>query len=229
MTMKGGPTCSNKSATDYPALSECHVAGVRLFADRCELLRSLNLPEGAMIAEVGVSRGEFSEFLIRHFEPRKFVAFDTFMMHEWPDCWGTPTDVFLGGTTHLECFLRRMKPYIDCVSIEVGPSCIALAGQMESSFDLIYIDALHDQKSVKVDADLSARILKPRGVLVFNDYVLFDPFVGVHYGVVQTVNDMVVNQGWKVVVFAWTSTCFAILQFVETIGMNNHINVLSVL
>ena len=40
----------------------------------------------------------------------------------------------------------------------------------ESSFDLIYVDGWHDAPAVLFDAMLSWEILKPGGVLVFDDY-----------------------------------------------------------
>lgn len=186
----------------WPTLSREHVDGARLFANRQEMVAALGVRRGGVIAEVGVGRGDFSEFLVRNLQPAAFVAFDTFTMDGWPHAWGTPTSEYLGGMSHRDCFLDRMRPFEDRLSLEVGPSRETLARQAPARFDLIYIDAQHDYESVLADACLAAAALKPDGFLVFNDYVLFDSFIGEHYGVVQVVNDMVVNQNWKVAGFA---------------------------
>lgn len=149
-------------------------------------MAALGVRQGGVIAEVGVARGEFSEFLVRSLEPREFVAFDTFTMDEWPHAWGTPTTEYLGGMSHRECYLDRMRPFEDRLSVQVGPSRETLARQAPDTFDLIYIDAQHDYESVLVDARLAAAALRPDGFLVFNDYLLFDPFSGQYYGVVQS-------------------------------------------
>src|SRR5271169_6191736 len=103
----------------WPALSWRHVAGARLFANREDLAASLAIRRDPVIAEIGVARGEFSEFLVRHFAPAKFVAFDTFTMDEWGDCWGTPANDYLGGMTHLDCYRDRIRTFGNCVSLEV--------------------------------------------------------------------------------------------------------------
>jgi hypothetical protein len=186
---------------DYPTLAREHVSGARLFADRCDLVASLPLPRNPVIAEIGVAKGDFSEFLIKVLQPQKFVAFDTFEMHKAPEAWGTPTNILFEGMTHLEYFRRRFASVADRLVIEVGPSRVTLAEQVKDSFDLIYIDAMHDYEGVKSDAEQSARILRPNGILVFNDYIMFDHRLAVPYGIIPVVNEMVVNQGWVIVGF----------------------------
>jgi hypothetical protein len=200
----------------WPPLSREHVDGARLFADREEMVAALGVRRGGVIAEVGVGRGEFSEFLVRNLEPGEFVAFDTFTMDEFPHVWGTPTTEYLDGMSHRDCYLDRMRPFEDRLSLEVGPSRETLARQAPARFDLIYIDAQHDYESVLADASLAAAALRPDGFLVFNDYLLFDPFVGQYYGVVQVVNDMVVNQNWKVAGFALEQQMFCDIAIYRT-------------
>ena len=42
------------------------------------------------------------------------------------------------------------------------------------SFDLIYIDADHRCDAVLADAALSLQILRPNGILIWDDYQLYD-------------------------------------------------------
>src|SRR5580693_10296724 len=63
----------------YPALRQSDVENAKLLADRYELIKWLAKHNRyAVIAEIGVARGDFSEFLMDAFRPSSFVAFDTF-------------------------------------------------------------------------------------------------------------------------------------------------------
>ena len=46
------------------------------------------------------------------------------------------------------------------------------------SFDLIYSDADHRCDAVLADAALSLRILRPNGILIWDDYQLYDLWIG---------------------------------------------------
>jgi hypothetical protein len=195
-------------AADYPTLTREHVAGARLFADRKDLILSLPIPQGGIIAEVGVARGDFSEFLLTQCRPTKFVAFDTFTLDKESTIWGIDPAVYFGGLSHLEYYKRRFASWGDTVIVEVGVSHTGLARYCQREFDLIYIDAGHDYESVKRDTDLSTRLMKDTGVLVFNDYTMYDHFTNSQYGVVQAVNELIVHQGWRVTGFALERNMF---------------------
>jgi hypothetical protein len=196
--------------TDIPTLKARHLCNAALFADRYDLIRSLApLLRGGEIAELGVSRGDFSAFLMETLEPRLFVGFDIFNMHEYPELWGIPSRVFFEGKTHLEFFRDRFRDRGSQVLTEVGLSHVQLSNYPDDYFDMIYIDADHSYEGVKRDAQISVKKLKKTGVLIFNDYTMFDPiFANVPYGVVRAVNEMVVNEGWRVIGFAFERNMF---------------------
>ncbi len=54
---------------------------------------------------------------------------------------------------------------------------------------------------VEFHAQEAARIVKPDGTLIFNDYTMADQLTRAMYGVVHAVNELVVSTGWKVVGF----------------------------
>jgi Methyltransferase domain len=193
---------------DYPALTREHVAGAHLFADRKDLILSLPIPQGGIIAEVGVARGDFSEFLLAQCRPRKFVAFDSFTLDQESTVWGTDPAVYFNGLSHLEYYKRRFASWGNTVIVEAGLSHTGLARYSQREFDLIYIDAGHDYESVKRDTDLSTRLVKDTGVLVFNDYTMYDHFTNSQYGVVPAVNELIVHQGWRVAGFALEKNMF---------------------
>jgi len=192
----------------YPTLSPKEVNGARLFADRESMIEGLGLPKGGVVAEIGVLRGDFSEFLIGKLSPRTFVGFDTFNAHEHPAIWGIPSSEFFEGLTQLEYVRRRLSKYGDTVTLEPGASKRTLPKYARRSFDLVYIDASHDYTDVKNDAHWASLMAKKDGILVFNDYILFDHLAMVPYGIVPVVNTMLVSEGWQVVGFAFQHQLF---------------------
>jgi hypothetical protein len=189
----------------YPTLESKHLDNARLFASREDLISSMQSVEGGVIAEVGVAHGVFSEYLLNELRPRKFVAFDIFTMHEWDTYLGTPVNILLNNMTHLDYYRRKFADRQNQVVIEVGRSDSTLAKYPDKSFDLIYVDADHSYENVKQDADLAKATLADNGILVFNDYIQFNYIQGVRYGVVRAVNELIINDDWRVCGFALQS------------------------
>ena len=189
-TAKRAASCPSK---EFPALEPRHLAGARLFANREALVASLPLAPAGAIAEIGVARGDFSEFLLSALQPARFVAFDIFTMHDVRSRRGRREIAY-----NSEFYRRRFAARGDQVAIEVGPSSDALARYPDQSFDLIYVDAGHDYASVERDAALAMQKAKPGGFLVFNDYIMFDHLIDMPYGIVPVVNDIVVRENLKV-------------------------------
>lgn len=191
-----------------PALTSQHLADARLYANRVDMLAAIGCPRHGVICEVGVAMGDFSVRMMELLEPSQFVAFDIFTMHRSPSHWGRKSKEIFGSLTHEEFYRRRMAPYGDRVVLERGWSHEMLARYPDRHFDLIYLDAEHVFENVRKDAERAARKIKPGGLVVFNDYTLYDPFLKVRYGVVEAVNQMVTAGGWKVVGFALEHNMF---------------------
>ena len=188
--------------TDYPALEAKHLDNPRFFANRNDLISSLRPGEGGVIAEIGVAHGDFSEFLLDELRPRQFVAFDVFNMENWvpKKQWSIER---LNNMTHLEFYRQRFCDRGDQVKIEVGPSYLQIANYKDKYFDLIYIDGDHSYDTVKKDLELARVKLRDDGMIVLDDYIMFDHHHYQPYGVVQTVNEFIVaNDDWKVCGFA---------------------------
>lgn len=180
---------------EIPAIRPEHVRNASLYANREDMIAHLPIQKGGVVAEVGVAMDTFSKVLIDNLKPRKFVAFDIFTMHEFPD-------QRFDDLTHEEYYRRKMADYLDILYIEEGPSHITMAKYPAREFDLIYLDAAHRYEMVRGDAELASRMLKPEGILVFNDYINGNIYRNIHYGVIQVVNELVVNEGWNVIGYA---------------------------
>jgi hypothetical protein len=183
---------------DVPAIRPESVIGAKLYADRCHMLKDLGIPRGATIAEIGVAHGEFSDFLIREFAPSHFYALDTFDMEKIPVIWGTPQEVLFHGKTHYNFYCDRFANLKDRMTVMRGPSAVTAPTLPNASLDMIYLDAQHLYEAIALDAAVSAGKIKRDGVLVFNDYVLYDPFIQAEYGVVPVVNEMLDSGQWRV-------------------------------
>ena len=189
--------------TDYPRLESKHFDHARLFANREDLISSMQSVVGGVIAEVGVARGDFSVYLLNELRPRKFVAIDIFTLHEQPLVGaGLQSSKYLDNMTHLDYYKKRFAERGDQMVIEVGRSNICLSKYPDKFFDLIYVDAGHSYEDVKQDANMAGIKLADNGIIVFNDYTMFDLFLGSFYGVVQAVNELIVSGAWQVCGFA---------------------------
>lgn len=157
------------------------------------------MPQGGVVAELGVMTGDFSEIMIRTLQPRKFVAFDLFTAHTVPQIWSKPSSQVFAGLSHLDFYRRRFASLKERLVIEVGLTRDTLPKYANGEFDLVYIDAGHDYANVKSDAEWSARMIRQTGLLIFNDYVVFDHIGNSWFGIVPVVNTMIVERGWHVV------------------------------
>lgn len=193
---------------DFPELSSEHISGAKLYANRFDLVTDLKIRQSPIVAEIGVALGTFSKFMIERFKPTQFHAFDLFQIHQDATLWGKPTIEVLGGRTHLDFYRREMINSPATVLTHEGLSSNTLPKIPNSFFDLIYIDAAHTYDEVRADAELSASKLNRDGILIFNDYIMYDPFIKSEYGIVPVVNEMIVNQGWKVIGFALQKDMF---------------------
>lgn len=183
-------------------LGQEHVEGAILYADRVQALAAL--PRGGVVAEIGVAAGDFSAAMLAHLAPRRFDAFDLFTVHESERFMGWSPKERFDQATHRTHFERRFAREIAAgvVHVHEGDSSRELEKQPDSTYDVIYIDGDHSLEGVTRDAYVSARKIKPDGVLVFNDYIMLDYINRVPYGVVRVVNDFCVDRGWQVLYFA---------------------------
>lgn len=193
---------------DFPQINQEHLSNAQLYANRYDMITGIGVPTQGKIAEIGVWRAHFSKILVPALQPRQFFAFDIFTGHLETEWNGTTGAELFAGLTHQQYYEREMAPFGDVVTVVAGPSAITLRNYLDHSFDLVYVDAAHDYESVKADTELAVDMVAPRGYLVFNDYVLLCPAHGTPYGVVPVVNELVVNQGWRVAGFALHHTMY---------------------
>lgn len=193
---------------DYPEIAPESTVGAKLYANRHQMITDLGVAQGGMVAEVGVAHGEFSDFLLRELKPSHFYALDLFEMEKTPLHWGIRQEELFHGKTHYDFYRDRFANIEAQLSLLRGRSIETLAELPDASFGLIYIDANHDYEHVSKEGAISAQKIKQDGILVFNDYVAYDPFIKCEYGVVAAVNEMLNSGHWRVVGFALQRAMF---------------------
>lgn len=185
---------------DYPVLTSEHLVDARLFATRDDMLASLatNLRPNPSITEVGVALGGFSKVMIDTLKPEAFYALDLFDLHHLETLWGQPTSEIFGGRTHEQYYRDKFPRAI----VRRGDSEENLGRLLDQTQDLIYIDAGHSYEDVRRDAAMAVKKVSPSGIIIFNDYIMYDHVQQGHYGVVQAVNELVAGSDWRVIGFA---------------------------
>ncbi len=184
---------------NYPAVASAHIVNARVYADRSDMVLSLRdrLPQNPTVCEVGVALGDFSEFLLGALRPREFVAMDLFGLHHLEELWGRPTRDIFNGKTHAQYYRDRFAS--QPVRVMEGDSVAALASLGDRSLDLIYIDGDHSYEGVKADTAQAIRKVTSDGLLIFNDYTMYDHIQGGPFGVVPAVNELVNETDWRIV------------------------------
>lgn len=210
------PPPTAQSQRDFPVLTQDHVRGAALFADRETAIDMI--PRGGRVAEIGVALGGYSEVILRKLQPSRFDAFDLFRLHEEDRFWGKTSAEWFSGRTHREHYEHRFRAAIEAgiMHTHEGDSSLLLAGMPDASYDMIYIDGDHSYQGALRDAEVAARKLVPGGFLIFNDYIMADHVTGVPYGVVPVVNEFCANRGWTVAYFALQHQLFCDIALLKT-------------
>jgi predicted O-methyltransferase YrrM len=166
-----------------PPLQDEHLRNCQVVADRISMLE--HLPKQGVVAEVGVAYGDFSQEILSRTQPTELHLID--LEQRWTD---------------------RFADRSDQVQIHLGDSSETLATFPDGYFDWIYIDADHSYEMVKKDTEVAKRKIKTDGLLVFNDYTIYDAFLAKPYGVPKTVHELCREENWEMTHLALQSTGF---------------------
>jgi len=134
----------------------------------------------------------------------------------------TVIDTFEGGEEHskeqieglYERFLHNIEPYKDKIDIYKADSFNTLNQLLlqQKKFDFIYVDGSHKAEDVYLDAKFSWELLKPNGIMIFDDYEWKEqedrPKEGIDKFLFEVWEDiLVVNKGYVVFVIKKEAQC----------------------
>lgn len=150
-------------------------------------------------AEIGVYRGQYSEYLLSTWEGRRLYSIDPwkkFEEHEYEDvCNVEQSDQ----NRNFEISKFRLATFGARSKILRETSAQAAKQIADESLDFVYIDAQHSYVAVKEDIDLWAPKVKESGIIGGHDYIDGKTKTG-NYGVKRAVDEWVENQGYNLIV-----------------------------
>jgi hypothetical protein len=172
----------------------------REFPARADFLATL--PKGAVGAELGVFKGEFSAEILRVAKPRELHLVDTWWT-EWGDNypdWGDYTDFGrLGTKAAYEQTMQAVAKWRGPanVIVHVGDDIAYLESMPDGVLDWSYLDSSHDYEHTKQELDLLRRKTRRDGMITGHDWQE-DP-AHMHHGVLKAVTEFCVAHDWEVV------------------------------
>jgi hypothetical protein len=145
------------------------MAEVKIFENRKDMLQAL-LPKGGKIAEIGIFKGDFSQWINDTIQPEEFVLIDPFdeVILGSGDQDGYNMEFYNGKMLHWYNTLR----FRACknVKLERKRSDAYFATVADGYFDAIYIDGDHSPDGVRIDLEISRKKVKENGWIFGHDY-----------------------------------------------------------
>ncbi|HEY6394899.1 MAG TPA: class I SAM-dependent methyltransferase, partial [Candidatus Binataceae bacterium] len=83
------------------------------------------------------------------------------------------------------------------VKLHEGKSAQVLSSFPDHCLDWIYIDGDHSYQGVMKDIEQAVRVVKPDGLLIFNDYTKYSPLGLSQYGVMEAVNELCITHDYE--------------------------------
>jgi predicted O-methyltransferase YrrM len=164
------------------ALDLIHTQGCRVLPSRLHLLDTWK--KSAIVAEVGVASGAFSEEIFSRCEPAELHLVDL-----WEG------ERYERGLARVK---QRLAKGIDDgrVIINQGYSTEKLAGYPDQFFDVVYVDTDHSYKLTLAELRLSKLKVKKGGIIAGHDFCVGNVVAPYVYGVIQAACEFARSEGW---------------------------------
>ena len=162
-----------------------HIKDLKILTNKPALLEVL--PKNGIAAEIGVSRGDYSEKILSVTQPQKLHLIDAWI-HE--------------GYRGRDQFVKdRFKNEIQLgqVSINQGFSTQELEKFDDGYFDWVYIDSDHTYETTAKELEISRRKVKSGGIIAGHDYAKGAWVQGFRYGVVEAVSEFCSKYNWRMI------------------------------
>ncbi len=172
---------STYSTIDF---EEKHLFHLKSFPTRIDMLKQL--PKNAVVAEIGVNRGDFSHAILNHCSPHKFFLIDI---------WGSKR--YHGGL--FDYVRTRFELEIQAGQMEIVRelSFDGIASFPDHHFDWVYLDTDHSYETTRHELELLRSKMKPGGIISGHDYIIGNWNGGVRYGVIEAVREFCVQHNWE--------------------------------
>ncbi len=163
-------------------LQEKHIAHLKAVTDRQKLLELL--PPNAVVAELGVHRGDFSALILQTASPAKLHLVDTWDRKEL-----------------LALVEQKFATEIASQQVEIhtGLSTTVVDDFNDNYFDWVYIDTDHSYATTKAELEKYSRKMKPAGIMAGHDFITGNWNGSVKYGVIEAVYEFCVQHDWEII------------------------------
>lgn len=166
-------------------LKKKHIENAKLLPNRLELLKLL--PKNAIVAELGVDQGDFTELIVKTCLPQKIHIIDF---------WGSKRY----NQEKRNKVETRFKKQIEDKSVEInlGLSTSVVTQFQDYYFDWIYIDTDHSYTTTINELELYSKKVKPGGIIAGHDYIVGNWNSLARYGVIEAVHEFCVKNDWEI-------------------------------
>lgn len=162
-----------------------HIKNLKILTNKIALLDFL--PKHSVIAEIGVSRGDYSEKILSVTQAQKLYLIDS---------WGSERYQLFKKVIE-DRFSKEIKS--GRVVICQGVSTIELEKLDDEMFDWVYIDTDHTYKTTAHELEICRKKVKKGGIIAGHDYVLGAWLSHIRYGVIEAVNEFCVKNNWEMI------------------------------
>lgn len=167
-------------------LSQKHISSLRALVNRKALLEIL--PKNAVVAELGVNKGDFSRQILDICHPQKLHLVDI---------WNT--ERYHNGLK-LDIENKFEKEFASGqLQINLGLSTDVVKDFPDNYFDWIYIDTEHSYRCTIAELESYASKIKPGGIIAGHDYMMGNWTGMVRYGVIEAVNEFCFKNDWEII------------------------------
>ncbi|MFO1005727.1 MAG: class I SAM-dependent methyltransferase [Planctomycetaceae bacterium] len=169
------------------SLTPRHVANTRVYSSRHELLGTFS--KGAVIAEAGVSQGQYSRAILEVCQPQKLHLIDIWQSNK--------------ARYDEEAYQLVLKTFASqigsgTVVVHRDYSHKVFAAFPDNYLDYVYLDADHSYDAVKLELETVKQKMKPDGVIAGHDYVKWSNQSS-RFGVVEAVNEFCLNHDFELI------------------------------
>jgi hypothetical protein len=128
------------------------------------------LPKGAVVAEIGVWEGNFSERILKECDPAELHLIDPWLYQ--PEFSNTGFGRKKNETLMEQKYLGVVEKFRDDprVRIHRAMSETALGAMPDGSLDWVYVDGNHNEPFIDQDLALCLRKVKPDGIIAGDDF-----------------------------------------------------------
>ncbi len=167
-------------------LSTNHYKNLKAIRDRLDLIAKM--PKNAVVAEIGVYKGDFSKIILDTSSPFKLHLIDVWTGNQYPSY------LYEEVKTRFHREIQRKQ-----VEINRGLSIDVVNNFPDNYFDWIYLDTVHSYNYTINELQSFLPKMKKNGIIAGHDYIVGNWVDQVRYGVKEAVYEFCSKYHWEII------------------------------